>query len=95
LDRAVWRRFQLRLNLPLPTQPQAEEWFRRFEERLGAPLEHSCSALAMKLKGLSFSELEQFGLDVQRRYILSIPEGNVKKIVSERLEQWSSRFALR
>jgi predicted AAA+ superfamily ATPase len=93
LDRAVWRRFQLRLRLPPPTQPQAEEWFKRFEERLGAKLEHPHSALAKKLKGMSFSELEQFGLDVQRRYILSLPDGDIRRIVNDRLSQWEERFA--
>ncbi|MHB8173540.1 MAG: AAA family ATPase [Nitrospirota bacterium] len=94
LDRAVWRRFQMRLQLPLPTVNQAEEWFMRFEKRLGAELGHPYSILANKLKGLSFSELEQFGLDVQRRHILSIPEGDIASIVKERLTQWDSRYSL-
>lgn len=75
LDRAVWRRFQLRLRLPPPTQSQVEEWFRRFEDRLHIKIDHQHSAIAKKLEGLSFSEIEQFGLDVQRRYVLSLPAG--------------------
>lgn len=92
LDRAVWRRFQLRLLLPPPTQTQAEEWFRRFEERLGVKTGYPHIILAKKLKGLSFSELEQFGLDVQRRYVLTLPEGNAHRIIDECLSQWSNRF---
>jgi predicted AAA+ superfamily ATPase len=92
LDRAVWRRFQLRLRLPPPTQAQTEEWFRRFERRLGTKMDHPYSTLAKKLKGVSFSELEQFGLDVQRRYVLSLPDGNIRHIVNERLTQWEDRF---
>ena len=94
LDRAVWRRFQLRLQLPVPSQAQAAEWFKRFEERLGVNLGYSHNDLAEKLKGLSYSELEQFGLDVQRRYILSIPDGDIRRIVGERLAQWNERYAL-
>jgi predicted AAA+ superfamily ATPase len=94
LDRAVWRRFQLRLQLSPPSQEQAEEWFKRFEERLGTKIGYSPIMLARKLKGLSFSELEQFSLDVQRRYVLSLPDSNVKGIVSARLAQWSERFTL-
>jgi AAA+ superfamily predicted ATPase len=94
LDRAVWRRFQLRLQLPLPSPTQAEEWFKRFEKRLAINLGYSSCELAEKLKGLSYSELEQFGLDVQRRYILSIPEGDIRRIIGERLAQWSERFSL-
>ncbi|OGV65520.1 MAG: AAA family ATPase [Lentisphaerae bacterium RIFOXYC12_FULL_60_16] len=94
LDRAVWRRFQLRLNLPHPTPAQAEEWFKRFERRLGKPMGPSPATVAKKLAGLSFSELEQFGLDVQRRYVLALPEGNIARIVGERLAQWEKRFSL-
>jgi len=94
LDRAVWRRFQLRLRLPAPSQNQAEQWFCRFEERLGAKLDRPCIALARRLKGLSFSELEQFGLDVQRRYVLSLPGANIHAIINDRLSQWEERFVI-
>lgn len=92
LDRAVWRRFQLRLNLPSPTPSLAEEWFRRFEKRLGVKLGYSPATLAKRLKGHSFSDLEQFALDVQRQYVLRLPDGDMRKIVSERLKQWAERF---
>jgi AAA+ superfamily predicted ATPase len=94
LDRAVWRRFQLRLRLPPPSLSQAEEWFKLFEKRLGTSLGHPCDTLAKKLRGLSFSELEQFGLDVHRRYLLSLPDADIRRIVSERLAQWKERFTL-
>ncbi|MBF0308061.1 MAG: ATP-binding protein [Magnetococcales bacterium] len=92
LDRAVWRRFQIRLRLDNPTRAQAEEWFKRFEQRFDQKLGFTSGTLARKLLGLSFSEMEQFGLDVQRRYILSIPNGDLKRIVAERLLQWQKRF---
>ena len=91
LDRAVWRRFQLRLNLPVPTLSLAEEWFCRFEKRLGENLGYKPATLAKRLKGLSFSELEQFALDVQRQYVLTLPDSDIRAIVAERLKQWQSR----
>ncbi|HUW11913.1 MAG TPA: ATP-binding protein [Anaerolineae bacterium] len=94
LDRAVWRRFQLRLELPAPTVKQAEEWFRRLEDRLGERLGVSATTLAKHLKGASFSELEQFADDVQRRYVLSLPEADMRQIVQERLRQWRHRFSV-
>ena len=94
LDRAVWRRFQVRLTLPPPTQKQAEEWFRRLEQRLDVALAHSPVTLAKRLKGLSFSELEQFSLDVQRRYVLALPDADLRRIVGERLKQWNERFTV-
>ena len=38
LDRAVWRRFQLRLSFPAPTREQKQDWFERFQQTLGEPL---------------------------------------------------------
>lgn len=93
LDRAVWRRFQIRLELPVPTQKQTEEWFRRFEDRMGEKLGMSVSTLAKNLKGANFSELEQFGQDIQRRYVLSLPQANMPQIVRERLGQWEHRYS--
>ena len=45
LDRAVWRRFQLRLHLPPPSQALATEWFCRFEQRFGDKLGYEPSTL--------------------------------------------------
>jgi hypothetical protein len=50
--------------------------------------------LAKRLKGLSFSGLEQFSLDVQRRYVLALPDADLRRIVGERLKQWNERFTV-
>lgn len=92
LDRAVWRRFQLRLELPPPTQSAAEMWFRRLAKQLDAPLGRSPRSLAMHLKGLSFAEIEDFAADVARRYVLGLPDSDLKAIVNARLRQWKARF---
>ena len=92
LDRAVWRRFQLRLNLPPPTVIQIEEWFRRFEYNAKHDFGISPKSLSQRLKGLSFAEVEEFGLDVLRRIVLSSPEGNPKTILKNCLEHWKKRF---
>ena len=94
LDRAVWRRFQIRLELPAPTQKQTEEWFRRFEERIGEKLGVPTSMLAKNLKGANFSELEQFAQDIHRRYVLSIPQVNITQIIKQRLSQWKHRYSV-
>ncbi len=93
LDRAVWRRFQLRLHLPPPTSTQVQEWFRRFEGRFGLKLGIATTGLAKRLKGASFSELEQVGLDVQRRHLLASPEADVRRILEHCLKQWEQRFS--
>lgn len=92
LDRAVWRRFQVRLELPMPKQGQVEEWFRRFEARSGHSLGILLRSIAQSLKGLSFAEIEDFGSDVLRRIALSQPDANPKKITEHCLAQWKKRF---
>lgn len=95
LDRAVWRRFQIRLELPMPKQSQIEEWFKWFEQRTGYTLGLSPRSLAQSLRGLSFAEIEDFGTDVLRRSALSHPDADVKQIAGECMRQWKKRFALR
>jgi len=91
LDRAVWRRFQLRLELPLPTSSQAEKFFSMASERFGFPLGLQPKTLAKRLAGLSFAELEDFVGDIARRYVLALPDADLRQIVAARLKQWEQR----
>jgi len=91
LDRAVWRRFQLRLELPYPTQAQISEYLELISQRLNFELGLSHKALAGKLNGASFSELEDFISDVARKYVLALPGGEPKTIVASKLRQWKVR----
>ncbi|MCC6553915.1 MAG: AAA family ATPase [Polyangiaceae bacterium] len=91
LDRAVWRRFQLRFTLPPPSPADINEWIRRFEARLGEPLGESTTALIEALEGLSFAEMEELCADVMRRRVLALPSGDIQTIVRERAAQWRAR----
>lgn len=91
LDRAVWRRFQVRLTLPPPTRQQIVDWLRDFSQRTGLSFDYAPRTLADKLVGASFAEVEEVATDVLRRYILGLPEPDVRAIVRQRMEQWSSR----
>ncbi len=95
LDRAVWRRFQIRLELPQPKQRQIEQWFKQFEQRTKHSLGLPPRSLAQRLRGLSFAEVEDFGTDVLRKIALEQPEADAKRIVEQCLRQWKNRFALR
>ena len=90
LDKAVWRRFQLRLKLDPPSNSQIIEWFNSFEKRTSLKL-NLTKSMYETLSKISFSELEQFGLDIQRRYVLSQPDGDIGKIIRERFEQWDKK----
>jgi SpoVK/Ycf46/Vps4 family AAA+-type ATPase len=93
LDRAAWRRFQVRMELPQPTQAGLTAWFDAFSNRIGVPLEYASATLAKRLSGSSFAEAEEFGITVFRQYVLEKPNANMKTIVLRALSQWAARSA--
>jgi AAA+ superfamily predicted ATPase len=93
LDRAVWRRFQLRLELPKPTASQAAAWLKRLEERFRIKFSIDVRQLAKGLNGASFSEIEEFAMGVARRAALAVPNADLKRITQSRLRQWKERFS--
>lgn len=95
LDRAVWRRFQLRLELPPPDPDALAEWLQRFEERSGVKLGLTAKQVEQHLTQLSYAELEEFGSDVLRRLVLQGPKGTAKTVVASRLKQLAARFRTR
>ena len=93
LDRAAWRRFQVRAELHAPSRTQATKFLERLAARLGGDLGYAPRTIADKLAGASFAELEEFALDVRRRAVLESPDANLRRIVKERLEHWHAQAA--
>ena len=91
LDRAVWRRFQVRMTLPGPTRARLTEWFAKFERRINVSLDYAPETLAKKVQGANFAEAEEFGASVYRKYVLEQPNENMKNIVDQTLNSWSAR----
>lgn len=91
LDRAVWRRFQVRVRLDSPTRKRATELLGKLGERVGFDLGMSPRALADRLHGLSCAELEEFVLDVARKRVLSLPGGDTARLTMSSLAQWRAR----
>jgi SpoVK/Ycf46/Vps4 family AAA+-type ATPase len=92
LDRAVWRRMQLRLELPQPTRPAKVEWLSAWSARTGVEFGLTPRTIADRLPGVSFAELEEFALDVQRRCVLSGAEPNPSEVTQRVLKQWTARI---
>jgi SpoVK/Ycf46/Vps4 family AAA+-type ATPase len=92
VDRAAWRRFQIRLELPSPTVEQIVQFFEKAAARVEVPFGYTPRMIAQMLQGASYSELEGFVSDVARRYILALPDADEKKIVAQCLDQWKKRF---
>ena len=80
LDRAVWRRFQIRLTLPPPKRRELEQWFDRYAQIVDIDLGYSPRTLADKLYGISFAEVEEFCGDILRRRVLGFETHNLKNI---------------
>ena len=95
LDRAVWRRMQVRLDLPNPTRAGKLEWLHAWTARTGVEFGLSARTIADRLDGVSYAELEEFALDVQRRSILSGPEPDSQAVTRQLLKQWSLRANVR
>ncbi len=92
LDRAAWRRFQVRLALDPPTRRDLTKYIARFAESLDEPLGRSPAEIAKRLGAISYAEAEEFCRDVRRRFVLAMGERTVEVIVTERLRFWKERL---
>jgi AAA+ superfamily predicted ATPase len=91
LDRAVWRRFQLRLSLPAPTQKQLTQFLQMLAEKAEVRLGVSAAQITKSLGRISYAEAEEFLLNVMRREILTSGECPSGEIVREQLKLWTAR----
>ena len=91
LDKAAWRRFQVRLEIPKPSRRNLEEYYRFFEREHEFNFGLQVSTLAKKTLGISYAEAEEFALSVYRQYILSLPNENIKLITEKVIRDWQSQ----
>lgn len=86
LDRATWRRFQIKLELGRPTDDQMTEYFahrlKEFDEKSGYTARRLRSAVSPK----SFSEAEEFFLDLHRRYALAQGNLTLRTLVKDQVK---------
>lgn len=94
LDKAAWRRFQVRLEIPKPTRNNLEEYYCFFEKEKNFKFGLQPSTLAKKTLGISYAEAEEFALSVYRQYILSLPNDNVKEITERAIRSWQSQVII-
>jgi len=91
LDRASWRRFQLRLLLEPPSRAEATRFLESLKVRLGGDLGLAPRTIADHLPKASYADLEQFALDVRRRYVLGLPDAHLPDIARSRIAQMRSQ----
>lgn len=91
LDRAAWRRFQVRLTLDRPNRPQKAAYLEDLQTRLGGSLGLAPRTIADKLASASFSDLEQLALDIRRQYVLQLPDADLRAIARTQLDNWRAK----
>ena len=92
LDKAVWRRFQLRIELPTPTRDQLVHFIASIEQRCAVNFGYQPATLAKYLLGLNFAEAEEFCLGIVRRAVLDMKTENAQQATKLKLRQWKERL---
>jgi SpoVK/Ycf46/Vps4 family AAA+-type ATPase len=92
LDRAVWRRFQLRMELPTPSRRQLSQHIVAIGQRCKTNFGYASETLAKYMLGLNFAEVEEFCLSVARRAVLDKKTDDAQTITKRKLEQWRERL---
>ena len=87
LDRAVWRRFQIRINLPLPDREHIARWFEFLASRFPQFNVEKTKRSIPKLEGASYSELQDLAQDVLRRCVLD-GDTNPDRVFQEQMKLW-------
>lgn len=91
LDRAVWRRFQMRLAMPAPHRKEITVFLDRvFSDWPSAP-KLSPAKVAAKLGLVSYAEALDFCQNVRRRQILGLGEISVDESLRAELDLWTAR----
>lgn len=91
LDKAVWRRFQLRLNLPAPGKKGIACYLQKFSKRSELEFGLSPESLAEKLTGGSFAEIEEFCLSAKRAAVLNGHPDMAESAMKNLLREWKNR----
>jgi SpoVK/Ycf46/Vps4 family AAA+-type ATPase len=95
LDRAVWRRFQLRIDMPPPDTARRSVLVSRFFDTWPEDAGISAEQLAELLGPVSFAEVAEFCQNVRRQHVLSQGGEPLTRVVADEIELWASRVGPR
>lgn len=91
LDRATWRRFQLRLTLPPPTPAALEGYLRSFFKQFDEPSGMAAKTIVKRIGPLSFAEAEEFIRDIRRQHVLGLGKISLKVVLKDLVGLWEER----
>lgn len=95
LDRAVWRRFQLRMNFPAPSMVEVSAFIQRIMDSWPEKPKASAVTIAKQLNAPSYAEAGDFCQNVRRRHILGMGEVGIDSLIKIELNLWKSRVTMR
>ncbi len=88
LDTAVWRRFQIRISMPRPTEDQFIGFIQNYEKQTSLEFGLPAHTIVEKAGFDTFSAIEDFCRDVYRRTVLEKQHENNRKIIEIKIRQW-------
>jgi SpoVK/Ycf46/Vps4 family AAA+-type ATPase len=91
LDRAVWRRFQMRLAMPAPGKAEILVFLDRIISNWAASPKLALSKIAASLGKVSYAEVLDFCQNVRRRQILGLGEVSIDVALRAELDLWTKR----
>ncbi|KTE25549.1 MULTISPECIES: ATP-binding protein [unclassified Sphingopyxis] len=91
LDRAVWRRFQMRLAMPAPGKTEISVFLDRIMSNWSELPKLSAPKIAAKLGNISYAEALDFSQNVRRRQILGLGESSIDAALQAELDLWAKR----
>lgn len=91
LDRAAWRRFELRLKLDRPSSKQMISYFTDQLKKLDGQPGYTAKRLYEQVMPTSYSEAESFFLDVNRRFVLTQGECELRSVIDSRVKVFAAR----
>jgi AAA+ superfamily predicted ATPase len=95
LDRATWRRFELRLTLDAPSSKQIIKYFDDQLDNLEGQAGYTAKRLCESVDPVSFSEAEAFFLDVRRRIAMAQGARELRSILDDRVKAFRSHSRAR
>lgn len=91
LDRAVWRRFQMRLAIPAPKKNEISVFLDRIVSGWPNAPKMPLNRIASRLGAVSYAEALNFCQNVRRRQILGLGEVSIDDALRVELDLWTSR----
>ncbi|MFN3275434.1 MAG: AAA family ATPase [Paracoccus sp. (in: a-proteobacteria)] len=89
LDRATWRRFEVKIELGTPTADLMISFFSRQLQSIGGTAGYTPKRLFDAVRPQNFSEAEDFFLGVRRQIVMNRDIKSIRSVIDDRVRAWS------